>query len=547
MTQAELWNGKNKFSQCQVPKRESGQALITAALMMGTVFSIGGFVIDMGRIYISFQQLQASTDAAALAAGQAMGKAGATVTSTENAAALYSSGSDSTQTGVTNTGVNPAGVMTSVGITTTIGCLNGTGAPTTVANIPCYGAGSGNAVKVTQTGSVPMTFARLFGATSFPLSFTSVATLAGAASVPYNIAILIDSTASMKDTDSDSQCSSERITCALTGVKTLLGLLYPCAASNSTCSVNAGGVATDPVDAVSLFTFPPIEVGPTNELTKDTTCPSSNPQIEPYAYPSSTPSTTNYSTLTYQASKTSTQYTETYQITPFQENYRSSDTGSLVTTAGSVIAVGGGSCNGIQAPGGDGTYYAGAIYSAEAALLQQQAALLPAVSQNALIIISDGDASSCGSTSETGGCGGTSAGQMAVQSGTWNQATLVAGSSGTYPSYNDQCAQAVTAAQYGANLAAPQTIRVYTIAYGAESSGCSTDSPAITPCNTMKDMASSPAYFYSDYSQSGSGVDNSCAGTAAPTTNINQIFTLINASLTTSRLVPNNMWTYNTL
>ena len=63
----------------------------------------------------------------------------------------------------------------------------------------------------------------------------------------------------------------------------------------------------------------------------------------------------------------------------------------------------------------------------------------------------------------------------------------------------------------------------------------------------MKDMASSAAYFYSDYSQSGSGVDSSCAGTAAPTTNINQIFTLINASLTTSRLVPNSMWTYNTL
>jgi len=51
--------------------------------------------------------------------------------------------------------------------------------------------------------------------------------------------------------------------------------------------------------------------------------------------------------------------------------------------------------------------------------------------------------------------------------------------------------------------------------YGSESSGCTTDSSGpqanITPCQVMSEMASGPQYFYSDYTQSGSG--STCVST----------------------------------
>jgi hypothetical protein len=179
----------------------------------------------------------------------------------------------------------------------------------------------------------------------------------------------------------------------------------------------------------------------------------------------------------------------------------------------------------MQAPGGESTYYAGAIYAAQASLYAQQQ--LNPGSQNVMIIISDGDATASQSYMATG-----------TQS---SPTTAVATNGGTYPypSWNNECAQAVTAAA----VAKAAGTKIYTIAYGAESSGCTTDNPAITPCNTMKSIASTPltTYFYSDYQQSGGGSDTSCIGSADSTTNINQIFTDIGASFTVARLIPDNL------
>jgi hypothetical protein len=110
---------------------------------------------------------------------------------------------------------------------------------------------------------------------------------------------------------------------------------------------------------------------------------------------------------------------------------------------------------------------------------------------------------------------------------------------GTYPSSVDECAQAVTAAQY----AASQGTRVYSVAYGSESSGCTvatggTDTTSITPCQTMEQIASNPQYFFSDYNQSGSG--STCQSASQPTTNLKQIFTDIAGDFTLARLIPDN-------
>lgn len=83
---------------------------------------------------------------------------------------------------------------------------------------------------------------------------------------------------------------------------------------------------------------------------------------------------------------------------------------------------------------------------------------------------------------------------------------------------------------------------VYSISYGSETSGCATDSPAITPCNTMEQVSSSPTggpYFFSIPYSNGTGTV--CSG-AQPITALYQVFTTIAGDLTNSRLIPNSAY-----
>ncbi len=66
-----------------------------------------------------------------------------------------------------------------------------------------------------------------------------------------------------------------------------------------------------------------------------------------------------------------------------------------------MIAAGGAGCTGITAPGGEGTYYAQVIYAAQAALVAQQTA--NPGSQNAMIILSDGNATASATSSPARG------------------------------------------------------------------------------------------------------------------------------------------------
>jgi Putative Flp pilus-assembly TadE/G-like len=498
----------------RVPLHERGQILPIAAVMMITLLGLCGFVVDVGRLYISYQQLQASTDAAALAGGEALGQAGQNPVTV---AASY---------GSTSGNKNAFGNLSGATITATPKCYSSLG-------LPCYSYGSYNAIQVTQTVSVPVTFAKFFGGNSTSLTAVATAAASGAATTPYNVAIILDTTVSMGDSDNGSTCSGTRLSCALGGIQTLMKELYPCASQLSSCTVTSG-VAANAVDQVALFTFPNVT---TSTVSDDYTCPngrSTNPTTnDAYTFPTATlNTTTGLQNLTFTPTH-GTASTMTYQITNglgsngYMSDYRTSDTSSgLNASSDEAIAIGAGACKGLSNPGGAGTYYAGVIYAAANSLLYEQAQL-SYPTQNVIILISDGDATS----SQAEMVGGT--GAPGTQTGGAGNATSL----GTYPSWKNECAQAVTAAA----AAAAKGIRVYAVAYGAESSGCSTDSPSITPCQTMKSIASSPAYFYSDYAQTGSGVDTSCAGSGASTTSINQIFQDIATSFTVARLVPNNL------
>jgi hypothetical protein len=186
-----------------------------------------------------------------------------------------------------------------------------------------------------------------------------------------------------------------------------------------------------------------------------------------------------------------------------------------------AIATGGGTgknCGGLQTPGGDGTFYAGAVYAAQSSLMAAQAS--NPGSQNIMIILSDGDAN-------------TQSGKMVTASG-----TNVGHAGNTYPSLDDQCHQAISAA----NSATSQGTAVYTIAYGAGTSGCSSDTGAlaISPCSTMQQMSSGwssgdTSHFYSDATAS----QNLGQCSSSNSFSLNNIFSSIAAKFSQARLIPN--------
>ncbi|WP_348262260.1 pilus assembly protein TadG-related protein [Telmatobacter sp. DSM 110680] len=481
---------------------DHGQILPWMVLMNVLIIGVAGLSIDLGRTYVCYRQLQASTDAAALAGAYALGQPSSSQSSVTSEIALYAA---------TAHGANGSGNLPSPTISTTFSCVT----DSAMVAASCDASNTGyNVVRVTQTATVPTLFIQVLSlaginaAKSLTLTATSSATMASGQNDQVNVAMVVDATASMNTNDTDASCGNTRIYCALQGVRTMLGLLAPC--TSSTAKSTATCV---PYDQVSLFTFPTIQA---NTAKYDTDCSGTAPTIIPYTTPAKG---ATWSAPTGTAG--------TYQLTGYVSDWTASNQvgGSLSSSSSLVNGVGGptGSCAGMDSVGGDGTYYAGAIYAAQASLVAAKAAA-PG-SRNVMIILSDGDASAA-------------SGKIQNPPG-----TNVGHNGNTYPSLDDQCHQAITAAQY----ASASGTTVYTIAYGASSSGCSTDtgSLAISPCNAMMQMssgyvsASNAPSFYSDATASQN--KGQCTSPSNPNLTLNGIFGNISAQLTKPRLIPNSV------
>jgi Putative Flp pilus-assembly TadE/G-like len=491
------------FLRLNAIKKQEGQILPWMALLTVLFLGMAGLTIDLGRAYVAYRQLQASTDAAALAGAYAMTVSGATTASVTTQTCSYSSNTNS-GTNCPTASYNGTPLLSNVSVITNLYCVGSSN----FVSASCTASNTGdNVIQVTQTAVIPTMFIGALGAfgiqaaKTLTLNATSTATLT-ATNVPLNVAVVIDTTASMGDPDSDPLCDSTQIACALNGVQTLIRGLTPCGpgSSSATC--------TGAFDQVSIFTFPNVTA---STAPNDTTCPTSNPSIVPYTTPAQPTASS-----TWQAP---TGNTGTYQITGFADNYISNNQqgGSINTSSFLAIATGASgqsNCKGLQTPGGDGTYYAGAINAAETALLSAQIA--NPISQNIMIILSDGDANS----------------------------TKIAGAGhngDVYGSLDDQCQQAIAAAQNATSLGTT----VYTVAYGAESSGCDTDKSGpmsgLSPCTTMQYMSSgwptNTNHFFSD-------TTNGMTGGACPAPTgvdgLDAIFGAIDVQLSKARLIPNS-------
>ncbi|HUB52183.1 MAG TPA: TadG family pilus assembly protein [Terracidiphilus sp.] len=549
-------------------KEDKGQALIFTAMTLFSILGVAGIAVDAGKGYYAFEMLRASTNAAALA-----GAAGMPNTTT---ATTYADNYGSQVSAYNSNGVL-SGVQTNVSfkclssVTTDFyaGCENSSGTDTGTVY---------NAIQVQQTASVPTWVGPIFGVPTFSIQDTATASMKGGTPTPYNIAIILDTTESMTGKDdgknNTSSCTTQ-IGCAELGIQTFLTFLVP-------------GTSTSPVDEVTLYVFPGAS---TSTISNDYACNSSKPSITPYTFTSATslPSTSsqpsNYalpSGYTYNVL-----YNTTTSASGWSNDYKTSSGSTLSNSSNLVKAVGGVSGCGATAPGGEGTYYAQVIYQAGVDLAAEHAKNGNA---NMLIILSDGDATACNTQTTTGNdCTNGNSNQIQVSTcptittanGTITSAAPCASpytgqpingtdysySSGsgthrtttniqptgyesyTYPSALGLCGQAVVASQWVASLA--DTV-VYTIGYGTEKSGCTTDStysstvstsygsnswgPGGTPCQAMGAMATGSAYFFSDDANGCAAPNSNNSGI----TSLQGIFNKIGENLTSSRLIPNS-------
>jgi hypothetical protein len=305
------------------------------------------------------------------------------------------------------------------------------------------------------------------------------------------------------------------------------------------------------VDDVALFVFPALSANFSANDYKSDYCGTGAGTV-PYNFINVTPGSTQNLAM---ETTTSTPNTEAgaYEIIPFNDVYKTNDnTTALAGALAEAVAYSGSGCKGLSAPGGQGTYYAQVIYAAQAALEAQLTA--NPNSENVMIILSDGDATASGNqivadNNPTCALPVKTAGNCL--NGTGTATTNPSGyQSPTYPSALGECGQAVQAAQ----LATAAGTAVYTIGFGSETSGCSTDQTYTitsgstdgaeswpggtypkTPCNAIAAMASKQINFYSD----NSGGCASLASANANFTSIASIFQQIGNRYKTPRLIPN--------
>ena len=214
----------NRF--CKMMRDEEGQILPWMVFMVVLFIAMAGLTLDVGHAFVCYRELQSSTDAAALAGAQAMGLSGATATSINDAVGGYSSllngGSFKSQgsaVSITQNGLNANSNLSNPTLTVNFGCSSSLANKgiTCIAIPGVTSPSTANILQVTQATSIPTYFIKVLAflgiksANSINLSTASTASMLGAKSAEYNIAMIIDTTPSMGTQDNDAECKGAKI------------------------------------------------------------------------------------------------------------------------------------------------------------------------------------------------------------------------------------------------------------------------------------------------------------------------------------------------
>jgi hypothetical protein len=490
------------YSGRRTARGESGQVLVLLVVSLVGLMAITAFAVDFGFIYHAYSELQASANAAATAGALELPATDATTVATSYSGLAGDKNARGDLPGVTMMTGYPQAQ-----------CLQ------TMVNLglACNNASNANAIAVVEQVTVPTFFARVIGISSMTLKAYALAAMKGGTPTPANITLILDSTRSMDDYDSDPACqeatgipSPTQLDCAKWGARVLLGALDPCAANLTSCGTVTNGNVPNPVQQVGLLTFPGLGAAADGAYDYNS-CGSGMGSQYIYSYAGPPTTSPPYFTIVQPAS-----------------DYRTSDSASLNGASSDLVKAvdwqNGNNCTysqyGIQGIGGKGTYYAGVVTEAQSDLSALSAPRN--TMQNAIILLSDGAANATCSA----------VGQYCSAGSDFTTTTPA--------SYgNGECHAAISAAQNAANTqnAAGLYTWVYTVGFGSETqtSYCTTDTASpITPCATLEDMASDLTKFYSDDANGCSAPDHSGI------TGLSQIFTAISYDFATTRLLPFN-------
>ncbi len=327
---------------------EQGATAAIWALMVPALVGFMGFAIDFGRVYQVQLQLQAASNAAALAGGYNLPSGTAVATATSYSALTGKQNAFPTTAGVTVSMVSGFPLLKCLATkTSTLG--------------PCQGtelAGGANVIQVKQQAVLSTYFLRYAGISSMTLQATATAAAKGGSGQSLDVVVIVDATASMGST-LDATCGltapAYRLNCALSGVQALLMGLNPA------------------LDQVGIMVFP----GLVNQtaVNQEFNCTVvGGVGVGTQAYDNS----------------------PIYQITPLSNNFKTSMSSlTLNQASNNVLATNNnaGCANttktNMDATGGVGTFYANVITAAQTYLVANGRAH----TQRVIIILSDGSAS----------------------------------------------------------------------------------------------------------------------------------------------------------
>jgi hypothetical protein len=534
------------------PARNSqrGQTFVMVAILLPVLLGMAALVIDLGYVYVSYQQLLAATQAAALAGGGAIPNVSAPTATT--AAFNYSGLS-----------LNKYPNLQSVSLSVSLACVNPSSYPTLglppCAVYPSCPSGC-NMINVQETAKVKTFFAKIFGVNTVSLAASATAAAKGGQVPPYHIMMVLDGTGSMGN-GLDTGCTQNGTSvtpeqCAEYGVQTLLNELDPCSVALTTCTPSSQpGTSLNADDQVGMMVFPAMCSSTAGGVTWQN-CP----LLAAGSALTNTIANTTYAANDYACPPTTIPYASynnnpEYLVLGFQSNYRFSDTSGLNTSSNifKTVGVGTNNCGIVPDKVHYDTFYAGALEAAQDYLTQNNQVGV----QNVIIFLSDGDANTVANTPCAAGNQADMCGNVTQLSGPCASGTAPCGATsgltaGIYPPLDD-CEQAVQTATYAKGLGT----LIYSISYGSETTGCAADKttynwkPAATtyhgdgnyttPCATMQGISSTPLtqYFFSvPMNDASNPTETTVCPNAVPLTALNQVFTTIASQLTVSRLVP---------
>jgi Flp pilus assembly protein TadG len=220
-------------------RREDGQVLpLLVTGLLVALLGVAALVVDVGRAYVVKAQLQSTADAAALAAA---GNLPATATAVGGATAFGPAGKNPVA-GVPVTQTAKAWCLRSISY-----CY-GNAPGTAPVN------GQANGVVVTESASVPTTFAKLFGVDSIPVSAKSTA-CGMCGSQPLDIALVLDRTGSMAANMTDLKNGAKSFLQSLDPQLDYVTLLVlpppagadPCGPADTNVLYQAGNYAVVPI------------------------------------------------------------------------------------------------------------------------------------------------------------------------------------------------------------------------------------------------------------------------------------------------------------